>query len=136
MKLVDIYAGSHLEETYPILLDLLSERTVGQSISHKKMPSLEEHCRFVQSRPYLAWYLIEEEPDGIVGAIYLSHMREVGLFIFNKYWNRGFGMQAIELLRAKHPGRLLANINPANERSIRFFRKLGFKHIQNTYELV
>ena len=42
---------------------------------------------------------------------------------------------SIEMLMEKHPReRFLANINPANERSIEFFRSLGFVHIQNTYE--
>jgi L-amino acid N-acyltransferase YncA len=37
---------------------------------------------------------------------------------------------------AKHPRpEFLANINPANARSIRMFEKMGFGHIQNTYRL-
>ncbi len=40
-----------------------------------------------------------------------------------------------EKLMEAHPRKkYLANINPANERSIHMFEKLGFKHIQNTYE--
>lgn len=136
MKLIDIYGGANIEDAYRILFELLGERSTDQRISHKRMPSFEEHKQFIDSMPYTAWYLIEDESEGIVGAVYLSKMREVGLFIFNRYWKKKFGSQAFKLLRDKHPGRLLANINPANDRSIRFFQSLGFTHIQNTYELV
>ncbi len=135
MKLIDIYSLPDREVAYSVLFELLSERTIDQSISHKGMPSLDQHRAFIDSKPYLAWYLIESESE-IVGSVYLSQMREVGLFIFKRYWSRGFGAEVVRVLREKHPGRLLANINPANERSIRFFNRLGFKHIQNTYELV
>jgi RimJ/RimL family protein N-acetyltransferase len=136
MKLVDIYTLPDREEAYRILLEVLSERTPDQNISHKKMPSLEQHRAFVDSQPYMAWYLIEAPSEGIVGSVYLSKAREVGLFIFRRHQGKGFGAKAFALLRQKHPGRLLANINPANENSIRFFESLGFSHIQNTYELV
>ena len=136
IKLIDIYGLPDREVAYRVLFDLLSERTVDQSISHKGMPSLEQHRAFVDSKPYLAWCLLETPQDGIVGSVYLSQQREIGLFVFNRYWNRGFGADVVRQLRERYPGRLLANINPKNERSIRFFNKLGFKHIQNTYELV
>ena len=136
IKLIDIYSLPDRGAAHRTLFEILSERTVDQSISHKGMPNFEQHCAFVDSKPYQAWYLLETAADGVVGSVYLSQMREVGLFVFNRYWNRGFGAEVIQALHAKHPGRLLANINPKNERSIRFFQKLGFKHIQNTYELV
>lgn len=131
MNLVSVYDR---EEAAGILYDLLSERDIEKvGISHKRMPSYEEHIAFIRSEPYQAWYLIEDA--GYVGSIYLTRQREVGLFIFIEQQGKGYGRLAIELLRAKHPGKLLANINPANCRSIRFFETLGFEHIQNTYAL-
>jgi RimJ/RimL family protein N-acetyltransferase len=136
VNLVDIYALPDMEKAYRALFDLLSERTIDQNISHKKMPTWDEHLAFVRSRPYAAWYLIEDEQGEIAGAVYLSHAREVGLFIFRRFWGKKIGVEAMKKLREAHPGRLLANINPANTNSIRFFTELGFVHIQNTYELV
>jgi RimJ/RimL family protein N-acetyltransferase len=130
MNLISVYDR---EEAAGILYDLLSERNLEHSISHKRMPCYEEHVAFIRSEPYAHWYLIEDA--GYLGSIYLTKQREVGLFLFMEHQGKGYGAQAVELLRALHPGRLLANVNPANERSIRFFERLGFEQIQATYEL-
>ena len=131
MKLVPI---GREEKAVAILYALLGERTAEQSISHKGMPSWDEHEAFVRSNPYQAWYLLQEG-DEYVGSVYLSKQREIGIFIFERYARRGYGRQGVELLMQRWPGRFLANINPANGRSIEFFQKLGFRHIQNTYAI-
>ena len=117
-----------------LLYQLLQERTPATNISHREMPTWDAHAHFIQSRPYRAWYVIQGD-EIPVGSIYLSKMNEIGVFILIKYQGQGFGKLAIQTLMAKHPGeRFLANINPNNSRSIKFFKSLGFKHIQNTYE--
>ena len=131
MKLESVYLRDDAQE---ILYSLLKERTPEQSISHKQMPSWEDHVAFIKSEPYQAWYLIEVN-DEIVGSIYLSKQREVGLFLFEKFKGQGYGRQALARLKYLHPGRLLANINPKNEASRKFFEREGFKLIQQTYEL-
>lgn len=118
-----------------LLYSLLGERTPEQSISHRKMPSFKDHCQFIDTHPYEAWYFIVQNSSGIVGSVYLTRQREVGIFIFNAYQGMGHGKRAIAALRELHPGKLLANINPKNEGSIRLFEGMGFRHIQNTYEL-
>lgn len=70
-----------------------------------------------------------------VGTIYLTTLREIGISIFRSHQRQGYAIQAIDLLTAAHPGKFLANINPKNTASIGMFKKLGFNHIQNTYEL-
>lgn len=117
-----------------ILYDLLAEREPHQSISHRSMPTWEDHVAFVDSAPYHAWFLIEW--DGYLGSIYLTHNDEIGVSLFGKHRGQGYAAKAILLLMRKYPRkRYLANINPANEASIRMFERLGFRHIQNTYEL-
>lgn len=97
------------------------------------MPSFATHKRFLRQHPYAFWYLIQAGPR-YVGSIYLTHRDEVGVFINDDCRGRGFGAQAIRQLMTRHPRkRFLANINPYNETSIRFFNKLGFTHLQNTY---
>ena len=137
MKLIDVYASP---EAARVLYELLAERNPEQNISHKAMPSFDEHCAFVASKPYQAWYLIVDDTDvasapKVVGAIYLSKAREVGLFIFKRYQAMGYGKAALRRLNALHPGRLLANVAPGNGRSHRFFSDRGFKLVQVTYEL-
>lgn len=130
MKLIPVDDElSHLRSLY----DLLAERTPEQSISHKAMPTFEQHRAFVASNPYLEWLLIEEK-ERVVGSIYLSKQDEIGVFIFNKYQGEGRGAQAVSMMMARHPKkRLLANINQKNEASINCFTNLGFKLIQQTY---
>ena len=119
---------------FGMLYELLAERTPEQSISHKAMPAFPEHCRFVESRPYQHWYICEV--DGlIVGAIYLTKRREVGIAIFKKWRGHGHGDAAMAMLRDLHPGPLLANVAPANEPSKAFFESLGAELIQHTYRL-
>lgn len=123
------------------LYELLKERLEEpeKNISHKGLPALAEHQQFVRSRPYRAWYLIELVPAGAVpvwiGAIYLTLAREVGIHVLRAHRGEGYGSVALKELRRQWPGRLLANINPANAGSIAFFEKHGARHIQNTYEL-
>lgn len=148
MKLVPVDSSNetHLEALY----DLLAERTPEQSISHKEMPSWGQHERFVRDMTpkrledgelyYIAsyedWCLICI-PQGIIGAVYLTRVSEIGVSLFGKATRLGLGLEAVRMMMEKHGHRrYLANINPANEASRKMFEALGFKHIQDTYELV
>lgn len=130
MKLTPI---SEHPDHLKILWDLLAERTPEQSISHKGMPTWEDHVAFVGSPPYTAWYLIDM--DGfVVGSTYLTHSFEIGISVFHNCRRIGIGSSAVkELMRLHGPRRYLANINPANEASKRMWAKLGFTKIQETY---
>lgn len=125
--------------SYQVLFELLKERTKEQSISHYHMPTMAEHVAFIRKAPYICWYLIQAEPPKKrewVGAIYLTRRREVGIFIFREHQGNGYATAAIQMLRAMHPGRILANINPANEPSLAFFKQLGVREIQRTFDLL
>jgi RimJ/RimL family protein N-acetyltransferase len=133
MKL-DLVSVYHATGADRILYDLLAERESYTRISHKAMPSFEEHKTFMRSIPYQVWYLIDsDEHLKAVGSIYLTRAREVGLFVFKACRGQGIGAAALALLREKHPGPLLANINPGNRRSRNFFVRNGFKLKQVTY---
>ncbi len=116
------------------LYRLLEERTEDVNISHRSMPSWRSHVRFVRSKPYRAWYLIEAKGE-IVGAVYLSKADEIGVFLFRKHQGHGLGPKAVAAIMKRHPRRrFLANINPRNKGSIAMFESMGFRHLQNTYE--
>lgn len=123
-------------DTYPadafLLYKLLAEREPHQSISHKAMPTMAQHLHFIASQPYMAWNIIKVDSVPI-GAIYLTHQREIGVGILKKHQRKGYAREAIRLLRKDYPGQYFANINPANAASIKLFADLGFVHIQNTY---
>ena len=121
-----------------ILYDLLLERDPEHVISHVPGTTFTEHKEFVRSKPYKAWYLIafideNSEENENAGAIYLTDAREVGIFVFRSWQGQGVGSMALADLSRRQKGPLYANINPANEGSVRFFTRHGFAHIQNTY---
>lgn len=153
INLISVYKTQDSER---ILYDLLLEREQTNSISHRKMPTWREHVSFVGSNPYRKWYLIKidvidtqggisREGFHIIGACYLTRQNEIGIQLFKTYQGKGYAIDAVNTMITKHKplkaipgvrsGQFLANINPANERSIRLFQKLGFTHINNTYRL-
>ena len=134
IRLADVYRS---KDAVKVLYALLAERETRVNISHRRMPSIRGHRAFIVSRPYKAWYLVRDLSGGPLGGVYLSRRDEIGVFIFKKFRGKGYGEEAVRLLMRKHAAvkRFLANINPKNRRSVRFFNALGFKHVQNTYEL-
>jgi len=125
------------------LYEMLKERPAIASISHKVVPTFEEHCLFVNSRPYKKWYIIwhvrsdEGTPSGMVpvGNIYLTDRYEIGIFVRPEWQGCGIGTMAIRMLMAEDPGaRYLANIATGNAKSKNLFcTVLGFRLIQETY---
>jgi len=116
-----------------LLYMLLDERTAEQSISHKEMPTYDQHLVFVASEPYKAWYLISTD-EGCAGSVYLTRQNEIGIAVFETHRGNGYAREAIEELMKLHDGPFLANINPRNGASIGLFRSLYFNLIQETYK--
>lgn len=131
----DLYQSTFYDRYIFDLYSLLKEREVWQSISHKKMPKFEEHKKFVKSYPYAKWWVITNKVGDLLGTIYRTRQNEIGLFIFKKHQTQGIGVFAIDFIKLTYPARTFyANISPLNELSVKFFKKHGFKHIQNTYK--
>ena len=90
IKLLNVYpwpeqrtAADNIAEI--LLYEHLKERRPHEAISHKVMPTWEQHVAYVASRPHAAWYMIAlEDREGMVGNIYLSHRREVGIHVANE----------------------------------------------------
>lgn len=131
MPNVSLLHVDHVPDAWQTLYVLLSERAPHESISHKAMPNVEDHRKFLASEPYLAWYLVIVD-DEAVGCAYLSHQREIGISILKTHRGLGYGTEAVKQVMAAHPGKFLANINPQNNKSQVMFGKLGFKPLQVT----
>ena len=77
-KKVNIY----LEKIIPtsdqlnLLYNQLEERS--HNISHKVLPSYEEHKDFVKNNPYRAWFIVRQEST-FIGNIYIQFDNSVGL---------------------------------------------------------
>ena len=124
-----------IKTDYRFLYQILKEREIDTNISHKKMPTYNEHIDFVQSKPYSKWYIIYFGRKK-VGSVYISKQNEIGIFIKRKFLKKGSGTRVLKIILEKNPKkRFLANINPKNKKSIEFFKKNGFKLLQKTYEL-
>ncbi len=152
LKLLDIYqAGAIRPGALEFLYELMKEREPEINISHRELPSFEQHRQFVTRRPYRFWYLIERAAEGReepvwIGYVSATHANEIGIVLRKAYRGNGFGPAAIRQLVALHrpnppepgvrSGRWLANIAPMNEHSRHVFeKKLGFRRIQETYQL-
>lgn len=144
LNLIDVYKAVAADQ---VLYELLRERSTEDdpnvNISHRKLPTRDEHLKFFDSKPYRRWYLIYVGRTP-VGTAYLTKRNEIGIMLFRAHRRKGYGTQAVATLIDKHKpmkaipgvrsGSFLANINPKNEASIRLFEGMGFTHLSNTYE--
>jgi len=136
-----IHPGYNIDSDIEILWQLLKERRPSESISHTEMPTYEDHTRFVLNRPYLRWYFIVHNNEP-VGAAYITHedafkQHYVGVAVFKNQRRKGYASMAIDYLKweAEQIGiSLVANINPANKKSIALFKQAGFNIIQHSYK--
>ena len=136
MKNNKIILKSISKSDYGFLYDLLEERNSQVNISHKTMPTYDEHLKFIKSKPYSKWYIIKYN-DQKVGSIYLTKINEIGIHIVKEIRRKNVATSALKILMKKNLRiRFLANINPKNKKSIEFFIKQNFKLIQYTYELI
>jgi hypothetical protein len=123
------------EKDHKFLYELLKEREPSTNISHKKMPTFNQHVNFVLSKPYSKWYIILQGIDK-VGSIYLSKQNEIGIFLKKGSHYAGIETMALKLVMKKNPKKgYLANVNPKNKKLIEFFKNNNFKILQYTYEL-
>ena len=120
-------------EDAEFLYGLLKQREGRVNISHRSIPTLTEHRDYIENHSYQSWDIILVD-NNKVGNIYLTQRDEIGIFLDKKFQGRGYGSQALKQFMKKNgKKRYLANINPTNYKSIQFFGKHGFVHIQNTY---
>lgn len=145
MRLVPVYDTPGAVE---VLYELLKERSTEDdpyvNISHRALPSMEEHKRFIESEPYRYWYLIVEDWHA-VGYISATRKNEIGIVLFKRHRGKGYGSTALRLFLDLHTplpavpsersGKWLANINPENQASAKLFAGAGFGLVQETYQL-
>lgn len=130
------------------LFSLLKERDSRVNISHRKMPTYNTHLKFIESKPYKKWYVVigitknSSNKKQIysskikVASVYLSKNDEIGIFVSKKFHGMSIGKFALNELISRNPRkRYLANVNPKNKKSIKFFKNNNFKLIQYTFEL-
>lgn len=146
ITLLNIYTeqGAPLPGTVEVLYELLRERPSEANISHKTLPTYEQHERFVKGKPYHRWMLILNDYGQRVGAISVSQHNEIGIAILKRYQRQGYALQALQELRkippllglpGKRNPNYVANVAPRNEASHQLFTKAGGRPICVTYLL-
>ena len=119
---------------FRFLYNLLKKRNPNANISHKQIPTYSEHVKFIKSKPYTKWNIIEYGKQKI-GSIYLSKNDEIGIFLKKQFQGKNLAQESLELFMKMNPRkRYLANFSPKNIGSQKFFKKNDFKLIQYTYE--
>ena len=68
--LVELKLREIKDSDFTFLYKLLKERDSKENISHKEMPSYKEHIKFVKSRPYQKWYIIEKNRKKIMPPLF------------------------------------------------------------------
>ena len=117
------------------LFHLLQKRDSKVNISHKKMPTYNQHIKFLKSKPYSKWYIIILEKQKI-GSIYLSKQNEIGIFLMKSWDIDDIRLKSLIILMKKNPRkRYLANVNPNNKKLISFWKKNNFSLVSYSYEL-
>lgn len=142
LALISVYDTAEPERSWyeNFLFDLLAERKPWECISHKEMPSLEDHIKFVRSKPYKKWYILQQVShvgsSPLVGAVYLTHNNEIGIFIEREHQKRGWGSKALQALMVDSPTvkTFYANIGTFNSRSLAFFNMKRFQHMKTEFE--
>lgn len=125
-----------------VLYELLAERPPEATVTHQVMPSPEEHAAFVRTHPFRFWYVLDVGGD-YVGALEATDRNELGVSVLIRHQRKGYGRLALELflkthwplpaIKAYRNGAWLANIAAYNHHSKFFFKKIGFRLIQETY---
>ena len=94
------------------LYEQLKEREGYVNISHKSIPTWDEHLDFIKSKPYFQWDIIFVDEE-CIGNIYLTNRDEIGIFIKKKFQSQGFGSDALKkFLQKTGKKRFLANFWP------------------------
>ena len=76
----NIYLEKIIPTSDQIKLLYLQLKERSHNISHKVLPSFEEHKDFVNNNPYRAWFIVKHEST-FVGNIYIQYDNSVGLNI-------------------------------------------------------
>ena len=144
MRLLSVYSVIDAPAIlYRLLIERSTEDDASINISHRALPTPEQHMEFYLSRPYAYWDLIEYG-EAFIGYVSMTQNNEIGVMLFQRWRGLRLGPEAVELfmtlyrpmppLAGRRSGNWLANINPANEHSRKMFEKLGFRLIQHTFE--
>lgn len=128
------------EEDADILLALLAKRE--HAISHKILPSHEEHLQFMRSKPYRHWALVFED-NHPVGTFYLQNDNSIGLNLLQPQKQLvqrilrkiQTDFAPLQEVKSKIPPYFYINVPYANEELKHILGEIGATPIQTSFKL-
>lgn len=139
MSNIQLTVVDQSESMASFLYMMLAQRRPEANISHRSMPTWQEHRNFIRSNPYKHWWLVCVEAVEIVnpdmpwiGNVYVTRQNEVGIFVLDQFQHQGYGGKIMDMVESDFD-ELLANIAPGNQASTEFFTGRGYNLIQQTY---
>ena len=122
------------------LYELLKVRNF--SISHEKLPSFEEHEKFVKSHPYRQWWLVQENSK-LIGSVYLTNDNAIGINLIEEDQRIYYGIlekiihenTPLPQIPSVRPKFFYVNVAPENLALKDALSKMGAKHTQCSYRI-
>jgi len=121
------------KEDYKFLYKLLKQRPKDECISHRKMPTYQQHCKYLKTFPFFLNIIILVDGKS-VGNLYETDRHEIGIHVLPKY--KYLAEEIIDVvidLAKKGKDKVYFNINPKDNRFKSLLTK-RCKLIQYTYE--
>jgi len=123
-----------------VLYELLKQRRY--LISHKKMPSYQDHIAFVQSHPYLNWYIVSHNEHNL-GTFYIKKDNSIGLnlvfpceLLVKEVLNFILlNFQPQKELKSQTPPYFYVNVAEGNKTLMGILTDLKFEAIQVSFKL-
>jgi hypothetical protein len=117
---------------------LLSHRK--NSISHDKLPSFEEHRKFVSENPYIEWYLLFKNKE-LLGSVYIQSDNSIGINL--NLLNEDDLIEIIKFIKDNHQplpsikslrrGEFFINIPSNDSIFVEILKKLNKSEIQRSF---
>ena len=120
------------------LLFLLESRKY--FISHKILPSKQEHSDFVSKHPYLAWYLIYKNKH-LIGSVYLQTDNSIGIDLIEYYENEILSVfkyiknnhKPLPSIKSVRGDEFFMNVSSKNTNLIKILKNLDKYEIQRSF---
>jgi len=118
------------KKDYTFLYELLANRDPNENISHKTMPTWEEHVKFNNNKPYYIDRIIYLN-DKPLGRLYVTSTSRIGIRIKNRSFKK---IIIEEILKTYNPCKHFINVSPKDKVFKKILKKYKYKKIQETYE--
>ena len=122
------------EKDYKFLYRLLAERNEIENISHRKMPTYQEHVEHLQTIPVKQYVIYTEGEKKPIGYLSFSDKGEIGLHFIKEEDTDENKEEVLRSVLKDKGQKYFINIAPRNKSLQVAAEKCGFRLIQYTYE--